>query len=65
MYSELEQKVHLKFSSFFLWPIWIVLVYFRALSATTNNRGEPILLSEEDIGDDCGEGVEAGVEAEF
>ncbi len=65
MHSELEQEVHLKFSPFFLRPVRIIFIDFGALTTATNYWGEPILLSEEDVGDNGSEGIETGVETEF
>lgn len=59
VYSQLEQEVNFKFRSFLLRPIWVIPVNFRALSAATNNGGEPIFFSEENVCNDGGEGVEA------
>lgn len=65
MNTKLEEEIHFQFSSFRSRPIGIIFVNFGALSATTNNRREPILFPEEDVGNDGGEWVEAGVKAQF
>jgi hypothetical protein len=41
---QLEKKVNLKFCSFFLWPIRVILVYLWALSTAFNHRRKPVFL---------------------
>ena len=62
---KLEEEVDFEFGPFECWPVGVVLVDFGAFAAPAYNRGEPVLFPEEDVGDNCGEGIETSVIAEF
>lgn len=65
MHTQLDHEVHLQVVGRTGRPVGVLFVDLCALTATAGDAGEPVLVPEEEVGEDSGEGVEDGVETEL
>jgi hypothetical protein len=65
MNAQLDHEVHLQLGRRISRPVGVLLVDLPTSPTPSHNRGKPILIAEQDIGQDSGEGVENRVQTQF